>query len=222
MLKFQPTVIPKAGVLRRISHNVHMVACIKSIKSLYSTKTQLSHSADQKASRHVQLTANAVSSGLEGSITDAKESSLNLKDTNVVLESRDDDKIHVRIDLTGESTQKVYDDVLANLARTAPPVPGFRRMKGGKTSNIPKSFLLRILGEDRVTKFTIQEIVSAATADYVKKENLNVKNSFSTAQSAEELAASFKPGQEFGFNATIELEKSDTETDQTASSQQQE
>ncbi|KAF3789912.1 Trigger factor [Nymphaea thermarum] len=218
MLRFQPTVIPKVGVLRRISHNVHMAADIKSIKSLYSTKIRLLHSSEQNASRHVHLTANAVGSGLEGSIADAKENDLILRDAKVVLESRDDDKIHVRIDLTGESTQKVYDDVLTNLARTAPPIPGFRRMKGGKTSNVPKNFLLRILGEDRVTKFTIQEIVSAATADYVKKENLNVKNSFSTTQSAEELAASFKPGQEFGFNASIELEKSDTETNETATS----
>lgn len=36
------------------------------------------------------------------------------------------------MDLTGEETQKAFDNVLTNLARTAPPIPGFRRMKGGK------------------------------------------------------------------------------------------
>lgn len=35
------------------------------------------------------------------------------------------------MDLTGEETQKAFDIVLTNLARTAPPIPGFRRMKGG-------------------------------------------------------------------------------------------
>lgn len=38
------------------------------------------------------------------------------------------------MDLTGEQTQKAFDDVLTNLARTAPPMPGFRRMKGGEFS----------------------------------------------------------------------------------------
>lgn len=38
----------------------------------------------------------------------------------------------VRVDVTGEETQKAFDLVLTNLARTAPPIPGFRRTKGGK------------------------------------------------------------------------------------------
>lgn len=35
------------------------------------------------------------------------------------------------MDLAGDETQKVFDKVLANLARSAPPIPGFRRTKGG-------------------------------------------------------------------------------------------
>lgn len=37
----------------------------------------------------------------------------------------------VRVDVTGEETGIVFEKVLTNLARTAPPVPGFRRQKGG-------------------------------------------------------------------------------------------
>lgn len=37
----------------------------------------------------------------------------------------------LRVDLPGDETQRVFDQVLTNLARTAPPVPGFRRQKGG-------------------------------------------------------------------------------------------
>lgn len=37
----------------------------------------------------------------------------------------------VRVDLTGDATQRVFDKVLTNLARSAPPIPGFRREKGG-------------------------------------------------------------------------------------------
>lgn len=38
-----------------------------------------------------------------------------------------------------------------------------------KMFQVPKSFLLQILGRDRVTKFVIQEIVSSTMADYVQK-----------------------------------------------------
>lgn len=148
----------------------------------------------------------ALGSGVEGSTTNRKKNDLSLDNVKTVVESRDEDKIHVRIDLTGEQTQRAFDFVLANLARTAPPVPGFRRRKGGKTSTVPKSFLLRILGNDNATNFVIQEIVSVSINDYVKKENVKVKNQFKTTQTVEELKAVFLPGSEFGFNAAIEIE----------------
>ncbi|XP_020097733.1 uncharacterized protein LOC109716583 isoform X2 [Ananas comosus] len=169
--------------------------------------------------RDLSLTTFAVGSGLEASITDQKKKNdISLDNVKVAVESRDDEKIHVRVDLTAEETQKAFDEVLTNLARTAPPIPGFRRMKGGKTSNVPKSFLLQILGKDRVTKFLIQEVVSTTIGDYVKKEKLKVKSQFKTLQSAEELESAFEPGSEFGFNATINFEKSDPETTEPSSS----
>nr|XP_028963305.1 uncharacterized protein LOC103442006 isoform X6 [Malus domestica] len=89
----------------------------------------------------------AAGSGLAASIGDAQGNLITLKTAKIVVESQDDNKIQVRVDLTGDDTQKVFDRVLTNLARTAPPVPGFRRQKGGKTSKVPKSFLLDILGK---------------------------------------------------------------------------
>ena len=37
----------------------------------------------------------------------------------------------VRVDLSGDETQKVFNKALTDLARSAPPIPGFRREKGG-------------------------------------------------------------------------------------------
>ncbi|KAG6406120.1 hypothetical protein SASPL_133717 [Salvia splendens] len=156
----------------------------------------------------------AVGSGLEATITDPDKNQISIKNVEIVVESKDDDKMQVRVDLPGKETLIVSEKILRNLARTAPPVPGFRREKGGKTSKVPKDFLMQIIGEDRVTKFTIQEIVSTTLADYVKKastfysENLSVKeNKINTIQTAEELKSLFTPGNDFGFNATLELEK---------------
>ncbi|URD77412.1 Bacterial trigger factor protein (TF) [Musa troglodytarum] len=150
----------------------------------------------QRGLRHSPWSTFAVGPGLEASISDPSKNDIRLDNVKIVIESRDNDKITVRVDLTGEETQKAFDIVLTNLARTAPPIPGFRRMKGGKTSNVPKSFLLQMLGRDRVTKFLIQEIVGITIGDYVKSQ-------FKTIQTAEELEAAFTPGSEFGFNAVI-------------------
>lgn len=38
-----------------------------------------------------------------------------------------------------------------------------------KSIQIPKSFLVQMLGEERVTKFVIQEILNSTMADYAKK-----------------------------------------------------
>ncbi|CAK9328575.1 unnamed protein product [Citrullus colocynthis] len=145
--------------------------------------------------------------GFEAAITDYKGNAITLKNAKVVVESEDENRILLRVDLTGDETQKVFDQVLTNLARSAPPMPGFRRQKGGKTSNVPKSFLLEVLGKDRVTKFVIQEILNSTMADYAKKENINVKDKkVNTTQTADELKVLFSPGKDFGFNAILELE----------------
>ncbi|WRX14141.1 hypothetical protein QQP08_006628 [Theobroma cacao] len=59
---------------------------------------------------------------------------------------------------------------------------GFRRQKGRKTTNVPKSFLLQILVEDFVTKFVIHEIVTSNVTDYLEAmDRLVTFSSFSTA-----------------------------------------
>ncbi|CAN1187258.1 Trigger factor [Linum perenne] len=156
----------------------------------------------------------ATGSGFEASITDANDSVITMKDANVVVESQDENTIQLRVDLAGDVTDKVFGKILKKMALTAPPIPGFRRQKGGKTTRVPREFLVQILGEDRVTNFVIQEIVSVTLADFANKasvnclqENLKVKeNKVTTTQTAEELKKLFEPGKEFAFNATLELE----------------
>ncbi|KAK9082723.1 hypothetical protein Scep_029194 [Stephania cephalantha] len=71
----------------------------------------------------------AVQTGLKGPVPNFKDIDSTLKDAHVVVESRDDDTIQLRVDLTGWETHKVFDNVLTNLARVAPPLPGFRNTK---------------------------------------------------------------------------------------------
>ncbi|CAA6660325.1 unnamed protein product [Spirodela intermedia] len=175
----------------------------------FSRKKQFLH---DREIRHLSWSTQATGSGVEASFTEPNKNDISLRDVKTVVESRDDDKIQVRVDLTEEETQRTFDEVLTNLARTAPPIPGFRKMKGEILSHpcegsmphdlildlVPKSFLLQMLGRDRVTKFVIQEIVSTTIRDYVTKENLKVGSKCNTIQTAEELESAFSPGRPSG------------------------
>ncbi|KAG4973885.1 hypothetical protein JHK87_030706 [Glycine soja] len=91
------------------------------------------------------LTIKEPDRSLEASITDSNEISAILTNAKIVVDSEDENKIQVstlqillRVDLTGDQTQKVFDRILTNLGRTAPPVPGFRMQKGAAYAHIKK------------------------------------------------------------------------------------
>ncbi|MCO5603481.1 hypothetical protein L7F22_057631 [Adiantum nelumboides] len=46
-------------------------------------------------------------------------------------------QLKVNVNLTSVGTRRAFDFVLENMRKTAPPVPGFRRAKGGKTCIVP-------------------------------------------------------------------------------------
>ncbi|KAL6840049.1 hypothetical protein ACP4OV_029859 [Aristida adscensionis] len=164
--------------------------------------------------RSTFLPVSAVGSGRGSSISEAeKKRDLSLENVKTSVVSREDEKINVRVQLPGKATQKVFDEALVIMARDAPPVPGFRKSKGGKTSNIPSSILLQMLGKSRVTKFVLQEILSITIEQFVKKENLKVNPEIMTTQSESELESAFVPGSAFGFNVILQLEKPDSDED---------
>uniref|UniRef100_A0A0D6R5X8 peptidylprolyl isomerase n=1 Tax=Araucaria cunninghamii TaxID=56994 RepID=A0A0D6R5X8_ARACU len=153
-----------------------------------------------------RLTINCAATSDTGS-EEAQLTNLAINDRQLTVESREGGKIHVRVDVPGKDTQKTFDDILTSLASEAGPVPGFRRQKGGKTANVPKFVLLKMLGRSRVRNFVIQELISSTVEDYIKKEKLKVKDQLDTKESAEELDAAFEPGKDFSFSVAIELEE---------------
>ncbi|KAG5560958.1 hypothetical protein RHGRI_004103 [Rhododendron griersonianum] len=77
----------------------------------------------------------AAGSGVEVS-TDPKDNAITISTAKIMVESEDFDNIQLRVDLAGKDTQRVFDQVLKNLARSAPPFPGLRKLKGGEPSNL--------------------------------------------------------------------------------------
>lgn len=185
-------------------------------EQLSSKRLSYAHQLRGRDHRDLLKPVSAVGSGLETSMTDSKAGTLTLKTVEISVESQDAEKIKLRVDLPGEETQKAFNVVLSNLARSAPPIPGFRRQKGGKTAKVSRNLLLDILGKERVRNFVIREIVTSAVAGYVEKENISVKDDkINTTQSEDELKQCFLPGNAFGFNVELELVDKETETAST-------
>ncbi|KAJ0969322.1 hypothetical protein J5N97_022199 [Dioscorea zingiberensis] len=121
-----------------------------------------------------------------------------------------DGHVKVRIDVAGTKTQAVFDIVFTKLVDAAQPIPGFRRVKGGKTPDIPKDILLHILGPSKVNYQSIKKIINTTVAEFVEKEGLKVTKDLRVEQSFEELEAVFIPGKEFAFDVIIQLQVTST------------
>ncbi|EMS68921.1 Trigger factor [Triticum urartu] len=111
----------------------------------------------------------------------------------------------IRVTVSSKMTDSVFEKVLSKHIAAAQPLPGFRRLKGGKTPNVPKEVALHLIGPSKVTKAAIKKIINRAVAEYVEKENLDASKNLKVLQSYEELEATFEPGKEFCFDAAVHL-----------------
>ncbi|KAL5711663.1 hypothetical protein ACHQM5_013924 [Ranunculus cassubicifolius] len=115
----------------------------------------------------------------------------------------------MKFEVSGVKAESIFDDVFSKMVAAAQPIPGFRRVKGGKTPNIPKDVLIQVLGPSKVYKQVITKVINSTVAEYVEREKLNVTKDLKVEQSYEELEAAFEPGEKFSFDVTIQLRKED-------------
>ncbi|XP_073046553.1 uncharacterized protein [Primulina eburnea] len=115
--------------------------------------------------------------------------------------------LKITAEVSGTKTQHIFDDVFSKMVADAQPIPGFRRVKGGKTPNIPKNILLEILGPSNVYEQVIKKVLNVTIAEYVAKECLTVGKDLRVLQSFEELEAQFEPGEVFTFDAVISVSR---------------
>ncbi|XP_031481471.1 uncharacterized protein LOC116251383 isoform X2 [Nymphaea colorata] len=193
MFKFQPTVTPKIAAWRRIGRNVHVVAGIKGINSFYSAKTQASFS------RH--------HFGRKVLVKFSSMTPVSPEELTANADTDEPDVIKMKICVSGEKTQQYFDKVFSQLVDAAQPIPGFRRVKGGKTPDIPKDILLHILGPSKVNSHVIREIIGSAVAECVEKEGLNVEKDLRVDETFEELEAQFVPGNALEFSVSLTIKE---------------
>ncbi|XP_024019848.1 uncharacterized protein LOC21401109 [Morus notabilis] len=117
------------------------------------------------------------------------------------------DELKISVEVSGTITRELYDKVFDKMVADAQPIPGFRRVKGGKTPNIPKDILLEVLGPSKVIKQVIKKIINSTIAEYVDKEGLKVSKDLRVEQSFEDLESTFEAGETFNFDAILQLQE---------------
>ncbi|XP_072084784.1 uncharacterized protein [Arachis hypogaea] len=160
---------------------------------------KLRHAATKR--EHVRCLPNAaVLSDAEITCAQFEEFSVSVGDIS------DSKELKISIKVSGSKTQQIFDDVFGKMVAAAQPIPGFRRVKGGEVS-IPKEILLEVLGPSRVYKEVIKKIINSTVAEYVEKEQLMVSTNLRVEQSFEDLKSTFEEGQQFSFDAVVQLQK---------------
>ncbi|CAN0918123.1 Trigger factor [Linum grandiflorum] len=140
-------------------------------------------------------------------VTDVRACSSQFVDFQVVTNSTEDSTVlKISVEVSGTKTRAIFDDAFHRMVEAAQPIPGFRRVKGGKTPNIPKDVLLEILGASRVYKQVIQKVINSCVAEYVDKQGLEVGKDLEVEQSFEDLEDAFNPGEKFKFDALLRLQ----------------
>ncbi|XP_061373036.1 uncharacterized protein LOC133315415 isoform X2 [Gastrolobium bilobum] len=110
-------------------------------------------------------------------LSDAQISSTQFEEFSVsVADINDVKELKMRVEVSGNKTQRIFDDVLKKMVAAAQPIPGFRRIKGGKTPDIPKDILLEVLGPSKVFKEVIKKIINSTVAEYVEKGKIHCRS----------------------------------------------
>ncbi|KAF5452566.1 hypothetical protein F2P56_027546 [Juglans regia] len=116
-------------------------------------------------------------------------------------------ELMISVEVFGARTKAIFESVFDKMVAAAQPIPGFRRVKGGKTPNIPRDILLEVLGPSKVYKQVIMEVINSTIAEYVEKEGLKVGKDLRVEQSFEDLEVTFVAGEKFSFDAVIQLQE---------------
>ncbi|XP_062194595.1 uncharacterized protein LOC133897786 isoform X2 [Phragmites australis] len=178
----------------QFSHTLPSVACSMMLNTQPAQRTNRKGCSSLQAVSPVQCTENPT------------QSSVSFKDFCVSLCTEEEGVVKIRVNVDGTLTGSIFDKVFTKNVAAAQPLPGFRRMKGGKTPDIPKEVVLHLIGPSKVKKETIKKIINCTIAEYVQKEGLNASKNLKVQQSYEELEAAFEPGKEFCFDAAVHLQ----------------
>lgn len=116
----------------------------------------------------------------------------------VTQEKLPDSQIGLEIEISGEITQKTYENVIQNLARSI-QLPGFRKGK------IPRQVLIQRIGIKRLKAEALEKVIQDGLNQAIKAEDIQSLGNYKLISNFDELVESYEPGQTLTFNASIDV-----------------
>ena len=107
-------------------------------------------------------------------------------------------QIGLEIEIPAETTKKVYEKVVQNLARTA-DIPGFRKGK------VPRQILLQRMGIQRIKEAALEELVQDGLRQAIAQEEIKALGNYKLVSTFEELIGQFQPGEPLTFAASVDV-----------------
>ena len=116
----------------------------------------------------------------------------------VTQEKLPDSQIGLEIEIPAALSQKTYEKVVKNLARSA-NIPGFRKGK------VPRQILVQRLGQQRIKAAALEEIIQDSLKEAIEQESIESLGNYKLRTSFEDLIAQFKPGEPLTFSAAVDV-----------------
>ena len=107
-------------------------------------------------------------------------------------------QLGLEIEIPAETTKKVYEKVVQNLARSA-NIPGFRKGK------VPRQILLQQMGPQRIREAALEDLVQDSLKQAISQEAIEALGNYQLLSTYEELTARFNPGETLTFKASVDV-----------------
>lgn len=107
-------------------------------------------------------------------------------------------QLGLEIEIPAETTKKVYEKVVQNLARSA-NIPGFRKGK------VPRQILLQQMGPKRIKEAALEDLVQDSLKQAISQEAIEALGNYQLLSTYEELTAQFNPGETLTFKASVDV-----------------
>ncbi len=107
-------------------------------------------------------------------------------------------QLGLEIEIPAETTKKVYEKVVQNLARSA-NIPGFRKGK------VPRQILLQRMGVQRIKEAALEDLVQDSLKQAIAQESIEALGNYQLVSTYEELIGQFQPGEPLTFSASVDV-----------------
>lgn len=107
-------------------------------------------------------------------------------------------QLGLEIEIPSETTKKVYEKVVQNLARSA-NIPGFRKGK------VPRQILLQRMGIQRIKEAALEDLVQDSLKQAIAQESIDALGNYQLISTYEELIVQFQPGEPLKFSASVDV-----------------